>query len=318
MWAISSGFVRNDIIESERLVCEAFGMKLKNPLGLAAGFDKNGVAISEWRALGFGFAEVGTVTPLPQAGNPRPRIFRLEEDQALINRLGFNNVGAVSVTKAMETARPELPIGVNIGKNAATPLDSSADDYATSFDALRKYADYIVINVSSPNTPGLRDLQQIKRLEQIIERLQAIEAKKPLFVKVSPDQPDNEIIEIANLSRERELAGIVATNTTVMRQELMSSNSHQAGGLSGKPLAARACAICSLIRTAVGNDFQIIGVGGIFTGGDLFERLRSGADVCQIYTALIYRGPRAPVLILAELLARMEKEKLDTVAAIRR
>ena len=283
--------------------CKAFGKTLRNPLGLAAGFDKDGVALDEWENLGFGFAEIGTVTPTSQPGNTKPRMFRLPKEQALVNRLGFNNRGADELAKKLESRRTRLPIGVNIGKGMDTDIAIAEKDYEYCFRKLQSFCDYIVVNVSSPNTPGLRSLQNIESLEKI---LSVVSDNLPVFVKISPDERNENIVEIAKLASSRR-CGIIATNTT----------SNPEGGLSGKPLTERADEVCSLVRKTAGEKMEIIGVGGIFTGEDLFARLKAGANVCQIYTALIYRGPSAAAMILEELLDLMEKAGLNSIEEIR-
>ena len=312
LWAIASGFVRPKILESERLRCTAFGRELANPLGLAAGFDKNGVAADKWQNLGFGFAEIGTVTPEPQAGNPKPRIFRYAHEKALVNRLGFNNLGSYVVANNLEAAGMRASIGVNIGKGRATSLDDAADDYKRSFDVLAEFGDYVAINVSSPNTPGLRSLQRLEPLKKIVDALRRKSANKRIFIKLSPDQTDEEIGEAARWADSESLCGIIATNTTVNRPVQASEE----GGLSGAPLRGRAEEVCGIIA-AVAGKLEIIGVGGIFSGEDLYRRLRAGATVCQIYTGFVYRGPTAAPDILRELLAVMDREGVGSISDMR-
>ncbi len=294
--------------DDERLRCRAFGRELAHPLGLAAGFDKNGVALDNWESLGFSFAEIGTVTPRAQAGNPKPRIFRLPEDDALINRLGFNNDGVEAMAERLEARQTSLPIGVNIGMNADTPLESAVEDYVYCLRRVRGLCDYIAINVSSPNTPGLRELQREELLPRMLETLSAEAGGTPLFLKISPDLSDDDVRRVAELAVEHGISGLIATNTTVARDGLHSRASSEEGGLSGRPLAQRAGDVCRLVRDAGGERLEIIGVGGIFTGNDLYDRLSAGADICQSYTAFVYRGPKAASLTLNELLTRMQQE----------
>lgn len=308
LWAISSGFVSSAPTIDERLATPAFGTTLANPLGLAAGFDKNAVALDNWHRLGFAFVEVGTVTLEPQSGNPKPRLFRLPQENALINRLGFNSAGADEVAKNIESSSPRIPFGINIGKNKATPLEHAHRNYASAFDKLWPHGHYAVVNVSSPNTPELRNLQQIPFLEKIVRAV--LRSDKPLFVKVSPDEDDKALCEIVKFSVDSGVTGIVATNTTLQ-------HSHpEMGGLSGMPLRERAEDVCKRIRDLAGASLQIVAVGGIFTGEDLYRRLAAGANCCQIYTSFVYRGPRAPGLILGELISIMEERSCPTVAEL--
>jgi dihydroorotate dehydrogenase len=296
LWAIGSGLVNVEVPVDSRLRTRAFGRDLRNPLGIAAGFDKNGDAIDGIENLGFGFVEIGTVTPLPQPGNPKPRLFRDPANRALINRLGFNNKGADEIAIQVRARQSRIPLGINIGKNAVTSLERAVDDYAAAYEKLAAYADYVVVNVSSPNTPGLRTLQKTERLAAITSRIRKMEGRR-VFVKVSPDEPDESLRDIAHFCRD-ESVGIVATNTRATNE----------GGLSGAPLCSRSEAVCALMREEAGGDVEIVGVGGIFDGQDLFRRLRAGATVCQIYTALVYRGPSAAALILQEYLDILDRQ----------
>jgi dihydroorotate dehydrogenase len=275
-----------------------FGLQFRNPIGLAAGFDKNGIAIPAWDALGFGFVEIGTVTARPQPGNPRPRIFRYPSQEALINRLGFNNDGADVVGQRLERLRasrlrPSIPIGLNIGKSKVTPLEEAAQDYLYSFRRLHAVADYVALNVSSPNTPGLRSLQEDAALRQLLEVLTGenatLAAPKPILLKVAPDVSDEAWPRIAAVCEEFALAGIIATNTT-LNHFALAGEDDQAGGLSGVPLRARSTKVIEFLRRA--TDLPIIGVGGISDARSAQEKLRAGADLLQVYTGLIYRGPR--------------------------
>jgi dihydroorotate dehydrogenase len=275
-----------------------FGLQFPNPIGLAAGFDKNGVAIPAWEALGFGFIEIGTVTAKPQPGNPLPRIFRYPREQALINRLGFNNDGADLVAERLRRLRasrwrPSIPIGVNIGKTRSTPLESAAGDYLFSFRRLQPVADYVALNVSSPNTPGLRSLQDEIALADLLrvvrEENERSPAPKPILLKIAPDLPDEALPRIAAVCERFELAGIIATNTTLDHARI-ERGMDQEGGLSGSPLRERSTAVIRLLRGQ--TRLPIIGVGGIGDFGSAQEKLQAGAELLQIYTGLIYRGPR--------------------------
>lgn len=275
-----------------------FGLHFRNPVGLAAGFDKNGLAIPAWEALGFGFVEIGTVTARPQAGNPRPRIFRYPSEEALINRLGFNNDGADVVGQRLQRLRasgfrPSIPIGINIGKSKVTPLEEAGQDYLYSFRRLHAVADYIALNVSSPNTRGLRSLQEDKALRQLLEVVTGenalLAAPKPILLKVAPDVADEGLARIASVCEEFALAGIIATNTTLDHLALAGEDD-EAGGLSGAPLRARSTRVIELLRHV--TRLPIIGVGGISDARSAQEKLRAGADLIEVYTGLIYRGPR--------------------------
>lgn len=285
------------------------GLHFPNRVGLAAGFDKNAHDIDSLGRLGFGFIEVGTVTPRPQAGNPRPNLFRLAADDALINRLGFNNEGAAAAVRRLEVRRYAGICGVNIGKNFDTPLENSVDDYASCLRTVYGVADYVTINVSSPNTPGLRGLQDpgalrplLLELANLREQLQSVHAKRvPLLVKLSPDLSDAQLLSVAAQLRELPVDGIVATNTTITRPtSLISAAAVETGGLSGRPLHSRSVAVLRALRGAMGPDFPIIGVGGIDSPERGMSTRDAGADLLQLYTGLIYRGPA----LIRELLDR--------------
>jgi len=270
-----------------------FGLDFRNPVGLAAGFDKNGVAIPAWAALGFGFIEIGTVTAKPQPGNPKPRIFRFPKQGALINRLGFNNDGAEVVAKRLENLRqsgrwPAVPVGINIGKSRTTPLENAANDYLHSFRCLHPLADYVTINVSSPNTPGLRDLQSPEQLAMLLNTLRAENPAKPLLVKIAPDLSENELEQIVGTCQEYGAAGIIATNTTLDHCSIGTA-SDQAGGLSGAPLRQKSTAIVQAIASK--SSLPVIASGGIFDPESAREKFAAGAQLLQIYTGYIYRGP---------------------------
>ncbi len=273
-----------------------FNLRFRNPVGLAAGMDKNGIALEAWEKLGFGFAEIGTVTALPQPGNPKPRLFRFPELGALINRMGFNNNGARHLALRLEALRncgkwPGIPIGISIGKSKTIPSESAHTDYLESFQLLYRHSDYIVLNVSSPNTLGLRNLQNVESLAKILETLRDWEgsASKPLLLKIAPDLAPEEIIAIANLCEKEQLAGIVATNTTLDHSALSSSHHDEIGGLSGKPLREKSTAVIRQLRQV--TQLPIIGSGGIFNSADANEKFQAGAHLVQIYTGFIYRGP---------------------------
>ena len=266
-----------------------------HPVGLAAGMDKNGVALLAWEALGFGFVEIGTITAHAQPGNPKPRLFRFPEEEALINRLGFNNEGAAAVARRLisfkESGRwPRIPVGINIGKSKITPAGEAAGDYLASFQQLHGLGDYYVLNVSSPNTPGLRDLQAKEALSTIVKTLRDWEGtpKCPLFVKVAPDLAEADLCSIVALAEEEKLSGIIATNTTLDHTSIASSRD-QVGGLSGAPLRARSLHALQIIRQQ--TDLPVIACGGIHDAGTAQERLAAGANLLQIYTSFIYQGP---------------------------
>ena len=282
----------------ERYAVEAFGeierfnLKFKNPLGIAAGFDKNGVAVNQLAALGFGFVEVGTVTFNPQKGNEKPRLFRLPEEQALINRLGFNNEGTAKVVERLKKIQPNCVLGVNIGKNKDVPNDAAIENYLASFDLAHEVADYIAVNVSSPNTPNLRELQKAENLEELLSALQKRNGElpaKPLLVKIAPDLDDLEIEAIVDIALRLNLSGIIATNTTINR-DILKSNINETGGLSGKPVREKSNEVISKIYRYSNGKIPIIGVGGIFTAADAFEKVAAGACLIQSYTGFVYQG----------------------------
>jgi dihydroorotate dehydrogenase len=269
-----------------------FGLRFRHRLGLAAGFDKNGIALSAWETLGFAFAEIGTVTAQPQAGNPPPRIFRYPEYEALINRLGFNNDGAQAIAERMARLRtrgkwPRIPVGINIGKSRDTPVERAADDYLFSLRLLRPYASYVTVNVSSPNTPGLRDLQEPTRLNDLLQCLNSERVGTPLLIKIAPDLEFSALDEIVAVCEANDVSGIIATNTTLDHSGIRNS---QSGGLSGVPLREKSTGIVRYVadRTKI----PIVGCGGIFNTDSAREKIDAGATLLQIYTGLVYRGPR--------------------------
>ncbi|MEE9350301.1 MAG: quinone-dependent dihydroorotate dehydrogenase [Flavobacteriaceae bacterium] len=281
------------------------GLKFKNSVGLAAGFDKNAVLIDELSALGFGFIEIGTVTPKPQIGNPKQRLFRLKKDQAIINRMGFNNDGVDAVVERLKKVKTDIIIGGNIGKNKVTPNENAVDDYVICFNKLFDYVSYFVVNVSSPNTPNLRALQDKKPLSHLLNTLQKINiAKKnpkPIFLKIAPDLTDEQLLDIVEIVTNTKIDGVIASNTTIVRNNLVSSAKNETGGLSGKPVKKRSTDVIRFLKDNSDNAFAIIGVGGIFTAQDANEKMDAGADLIQVFTGFIYEGPRMIKRILKQL-----------------
>jgi dihydroorotate dehydrogenase len=305
-----------------RLHIDLLGHSFEHPVGLAAGLDKQGTAVLAWEALGFSFAEIGTITPRPQPGNPRPRLFRLQPDRAIINRFGFNSVGAEQAGRNLGDVEPgRLIVGVNIGKNRETPNERAAEDCIRVIDALHRFADYFVLNVSSPNTERLRELQESRALRALVGeltgRLQQVGPQRPvpLLVKVSPDSEADDLLRSVDAALEGGASGVVATNTTVKREGLSPGArfSTESGGLSGAPLKNAANAICRLLFRHVGTRVPIIGVGGVFSADDAYERIRSGAALLQLYTALIYDGPIVVRRILAGLGERLARDGFSNV-----
>jgi dihydroorotate dehydrogenase len=351
------------------LAVDCAGLAFQNPLGLAAGFDKRGVLVDPMAALGFGHVEVGTVTPRPQPGNDRPRLFRLPDDGALINRLGFNSPGMVAVAQHLHTdGRRSSPkgnkvttkarrladlkylsmpggssslrgkrayssyltgtasagstapcvVGVNIGKNRATELERAAEDYLAAFVALAPLADYVTVNISSPNTPGLRQLHERAALEALLGELSALNRQlarpRPLFLKVSPDEPPTQIESVVRAGCASGIAGFVATNTTLARESLRGAAAHEAGGLSGRPLAARARGVIAQIHELVEGRVPVIGVGGVASPADAYAHIRAGASLIQLYTGLIYGGPGLPYQIKRRLAKQLRQDGYRSVA----
>jgi dihydroorotate dehydrogenase len=283
-------------IENKQLERTIFGLIFKNPVGLAAGFDKNAVLIDELAAFGFGFIEIGTVTPKPQIGNPKKRLFRLKQDKAIINRMGFNNDGVDVVVERLKKVKSDIIIGGNIGKNKVTPNKDAVDDYVICFNKLFDYVHYFVVNVSSPNTPNLRALQDKEPLSHILNTLQKInqtkEKPKPILLKIAPDLNTDQLFDIIDIVKETKIDGVIATNTTIDRNNLSSkSNATEIGGLSGKPLEKRATEVIQFLANKSNNKVKIIGVGGIFNSNDAQEKLDKGADLVQVFTGFIYQGP---------------------------
>lgn len=320
-----------------RLQLNRWGLDFANPLGLAAGFDKDAVAAGIWSNFGFGFAEVGTVTFHAQPGNPRPRLFRLPLDQAVLNRMGFNNQGAAVMADRLARlqlkakaapADPMLPnsaipLGINLGKSKITPLEEAADDYLASFRLLKHLGDYFVVNVSSPNTPGLRSLQATEQLEPILAALQQEnQAIKPILIKIAPDLEWEAIAAVIHLAQTYQLAGIIATNTTIRRDGLQTqvigatgnAVTDEAGGISGAPVRQRSTEVIRFIWQQTHGQLPIVGVGGIFSAEDAWEKLTAGASLLQVYTGWIYEGPWMVRRILAGLLEKLEAHGLSTIA----
>jgi len=279
---------------------EVFGIKFKNPVGLAAGFDKNGEYIEALSNLGFGFIEVGTVTPMPQPGNDKPRMFRLEEDQAIINRMGFNNKGVDTLAERLRILKKKdssIVIGGNIGKNKTTPNEEAVNDYIKCFDRLFDVVDYFVVNVSSPNTPGLRELQEKEPLTNLLKTLQERNSKngvsRPILLKIAPDLTNDQLNDIVEIVQTTGIAGVIATNTTIDRNGLYTSETitKETGGLSGKPLTSRSTEVIRYLSQQSKGSFPIIGVGGIHSPEDAKEKLEAGASLIQLYTGFIYEGP---------------------------
>ncbi len=288
---------------------EVFGLKFSNPVGLAAGFDKDARLYNELSGFGFGFVEIGTLTPKPQPGNPPKRLFRLKEDSAIINRMGFNNGGVEAAVERLKKNKGVL-IGGNIGKNKVTSNEEAGDDYRKCFEALYAYVDYFVVNVSSPNTPNLRALQDKEPLEQLLHGLQQhplqLERAKPILLKIAPDLTDNQLRDIVAIVKETGIAGVIATNTTISREGLASSNRSETGGLSGKPMRERSTDVIRFLHKESGGSFPIIGVGGVHSPEDALEKLEAGASLVQVYTGFIYEGP--------SLVRRINKALLKTKA----
>ena len=286
-------------VKDPRLEREVFGLKFDNPVGLAAGFDKDAKLFDELASFGFGFIEIGTVTPLPQEGNPKPRLFRVKDDRGLINRMGFNNQGIEAAVARLRRRKTNIIIGGNIGKNKVTPNDEAVNDYEICFEKFFPYVDYFVVNVSSPNTPGLRDLQEKSPLTALLNRLQELnsakESRKPILLKIAPDLNNEQLDDIIEIVADTKIDGVVATNTTIDRSGLKTEknkvDSIGNGGLSGKPVRARSTEVIKYLSDKSNRAFPIIGVGGIHSAEDALEKLDAGATLLQVYTGFIYEGP---------------------------
>jgi dihydroorotate dehydrogenase len=278
---------------------QILGLRFENPVGLAAGFDKDAKLIDELACFGFGFIEIGTLTPQPQPGNEKPRLFRLPQDQALINRMGFNNEGVIASVNRLKKRSSSVIVGGNIGKNKNTPNEKALDDYAYCFEALHAYVDYFVVNVSSPNTPGLRELQEKEPLRKLLSYVKLLSLSKPnpkpVLLKIAPDLTVEQLDDVITILKETKTDGVIATNTTISREGLETEKSEVEkmgnGGLSGKPLAKSSNDVIRYLRTQLGKDYPIIGVGGIMSVEDAVEKIKAGADLIQIYTGFIYEGP---------------------------
>lgn len=319
---VKSAYQKWMTVADSRLESKHWGLRFPNPVGLAAGFDKHAHVYPALASLGFGFVEVGTLTPRPQPGNASPRLFRLPEDEGLINRMGFNNHG---VEEAKQTfarlPRPAIPIGINLGKNKDTPNEHAADDYQAGLEALYPYGDYFVINISSPNTQGLRDLQQADALQGLLATVlgkrnhlaEQTEKHRPILLKVAPDLSLEQLSDIVHTALGLGIDGIIATNTTLAREGLHSPHKKETGGLSGRPLTNRSTELIRQLYSITQGKVPIIGVGGIFTGKDAFDKIRAGANLIQVYTGMIYRGPSIARLINQELLQLFEQEQISSI-----
>lgn len=314
-------------VSSDFLNQKLWGISFPNPVGLAAGFDKDGVAAGVWANLGFGFAEIGTVTFHAQPGNPQPRLFRLPQDKAALNRMGFNNCGAAAMAEALadrfKSAKSSIPIGINLGKSKVTPLEDAPADYLGSFRLLQDWGDYFVVNVSSPNTPGLRSLQDASSLSAILDALQQEnQGRKPILVKIAPDLEWEAIADILAITKTQQIAGIIATNTTISRENLQTQViaatgkpvREEAGGISGLPVRDRSTEVIRFIYTQTQGQLPIIGVGGIFTVADAWGKITAGASLVQVYTGWIYEGPLMVRRILEGLQQQLVEQNLTTIS----
>ena len=321
-----------NLYRSPELPVKLFNLDFPNPIGVAAGMDKNGSALPSWQSIGYGFCEIGGVTLHEQPGNPKPRMFRVTKDKALINRMGFNNIGANALQEKLQYWRdkglwPDSPVGINLGKSKVTPLEKAPSDYAGSIKILWKYADFFVINVSSPNTPGLRDLQESKNLESIIEKCCEINkecseeegiTEKPLLVKIAPELDEGFLEDIVKLIKKHQLSGIVATNTTIDRPETKHISSQkvykEVGGLSGAPLKDKSTDTIRKIYKLTNGKIPIIGVGGILTTDDAWEKITAGASILQLYTGLVFEGPSIAKKIVKGLKKRLKAEGYESIS----
>ncbi len=320
------------LYRSPELPVKLFNLDFSNPVGVAAGMDKNGDAVPSWQSIGYGFCEIGGVTLHEQPGNPKPRMFRASKDKALINRMGFNNIGAHAIQEKLQYWKnkglwPDSPVGINLGKSKITPLKDAPLDYSGSIKILWKHADFFVINVSSPNTPGLRDLQESKNLDLIIKKCCETNKEcsegddntlKPILVKIAPELEDGFLEDIVKLVKKHKLSGIVATNTTVDRPETTNANTEkiykEVGGLSGVPLKDKSTEMISKIYKLTKGKIPIIGVGGIFTAEDAWNKITAGASIVQLYTGLVFEGPGIAKSIVKGLKKRVESEGLESIS----
>jgi dihydroorotate dehydrogenase len=313
-------------VEDKRLKSTVFGLEFSNPVGLAAGFDKNARILPMWHALGFGFAELGTITPRPQSGNPAPRLFRLPEDLAVINRMGFNNDGAEGIRgRLLEYLNsgiwPSMPVGINLGKQKETSLEKAAEDYAVLLDSFLDLGDYFVVNVSSPNTPGLRELQEKTRLDELLAMVQSrvrsrcLPHIRPVLMKIAPDLEYSQLDDVLELCLKHGLAGIIATNTTLSREGL-TTRIDETGGLSGMPLRKRSTDFVRYIHEKVSGKLKIIGVGGVFSAEDAYEKIQAGASLIQVYTGFVYEGPAMARNINRGLLKLLERDGVKHISEV--
>jgi dihydroorotate dehydrogenase len=313
----ASPFLPRPAADDPRLAVSAFGLDFPNPVGLAAGFDKDAQVPDAMGKFGFGFVECGTVTPRPQAGNPRPRLFRLIEDGAVINRMGFNNGGMQEAARNLKARRGHGIVGINIGANKDSV--DRISDYVLGFAALAPLADYVTVNVSSPNTPGLRGLQNREELTRLLDSLVTARrgTKKPILLKIAPDLDQHALDEIADVVRASGIEGLIVSNTTIARPSLKSSHAQETGGLSGRPLFAPSTQVLRAMRQRLGKSVILVGVGGIAGGADAYEKIKAGASLVQLYTALVYQGPGLVARIKQELLACLARDGyVDVTAAI--
>jgi len=312
---LGSIFRKIFVVDDPRLKREVFGVRFKNPVGLAAGFDKDAKLYNEFSDFGFGFVEIGTVTPKPQPGNPKKRLFRLKDDKAIINRMGFNNKGVFEAVEQLKKGHRVI-VGGNIGKNKVTANEDALKDYLICFEALFDHVDYFVVNVSSPNTPGLRELQDREPLTNLLKKLKSQNKKlakstskkeKPILLKIAPDLTDDQLLDIIEIVADTEIDGVIATNTTIARNDLKShlTLSEETGGLSGKPLTNRSTEVIRFLADNSRKAFPIIGVGGIHSEADALEKLEAGADLVQLYTGFIYEGPALIKKINKAILEKM-------------
>ena len=313
---LGSIFRKIFVVDDPRLKREVFGVRFKNPVGLAAGFDKDAKLYNEFSDFGFGFVEIGTVTPKPQPGNPKKRLFRLKDDKAIINRMGFNNKGVFEAVEQLKK-RHRVIVGGNIGKNKVTANEDALKDYLICFEALFDHVDYFVVNVSSPNTPGLRELQDREPLTNLLKKLKSQNKKlakstskkeKPILLKIAPDLTDDQLLDIIEIVADTKIDGVIATNTTIARNDLKShlTLSEETGGLSGKPLTDRSTEVIRFLADNSRKAFPIIGVGGIHSEADALEKLEAGADLVQLYTGFIYEGPALIKKINKAILEKMD------------
>lgn len=309
---IESALARRYSIDDERLAQDVFGQSFRSPIGVAAGFDKNARMPRLFGSLGFGHVEIGGVTARPQSGNPKPRMFRLRTDRAIINRMGFNNDGADRIADRLDAREAaKIPLGVNLGQSKGVPPQYAPADYLYSYERLAPYGDFFVVNVSSPNTPGLRSLQERDHLDRIVSTLKEAGAS-PLLVKLSPDLTEPAIADVIDVVQQRELDGIVATNTSTDRPPtLQDPHRAESGGLSGRPIEARSTEVIRFV--AQRSDLPIIGVGGVFTAGDAYRKIRAGASLVQLYTGLVYRGPGIAAEINRGLLGLLEQDGFESI-----